>query len=292
MNPSKTPFTRGQRGMALIAVLWLVAAMSILVLGATHTVQQHIRATGLVRDQVSAQAMAEAAFALALQAMLAEGKREPGILASEFEVQGTVVQVQAAPLNGWINLNGASAELLADVFTVGAGLPSGQARALAEEAVAWRDERPQESPTGRRSSGMNKRLFEHVDDLMLVPGMDYDILARVRPLLVTDLPSNTRVNPLAAPPEVLAVLSGGNQGVVDQITQGREQGAAEADTSSLERRYVQASPTDHYRMQADIPLEAGRMLRVTQDVALGQTYSKVAPWRVLRESRHVQAIGS
>ena len=56
-----------QKGMALIAVLWLVAAMSILVLGATSTVKQHILATGQLRDAVSSQATAEAAFALALQ---------------------------------------------------------------------------------------------------------------------------------------------------------------------------------------------------------------------------------
>jgi general secretion pathway protein K len=265
--------------------------MSILVMGATNTVQQHIQVTGQVRDQVSGQAVAEAAFALALQQLVASGKREPGIQRGSYEVQGLTVEVEAAPLNGWISLGTANAELLARVFAVGADLPAAQAQALAEDVVAWRDDRPEESPDELRNSGVNKHLFESVDDLMLVPGMDYEVLARVRPLLVTDLRAGTRVNPLAAPPEVLAVLADGNQAVVAQITEGRERGATEVDTSRLERNAVQSSSTDHYRLHADIPLEAGKILRVTQDVALGSTHSKVAPWRVLRQSRQVQAVG-
>lgn len=280
---------RRPKGMALIAVLWLVAAMSILVMGATNTVQQHIRVTGLVRDQVSAQAVAEAAFALTLQQIASDNKREPGIQRGSYEVQGQTVQVEATPLNGWIGLNGVKADLLARVFAIGANLPSAQAQNLAEAVVAWRDERPEVSPDAPRNSGVTQHLFESVDDLMLVPGMDYDVLARVQPLLVTDLSPGMRVNPLAAPPEVLAVLADGNQAVVAQITAGRERGAAEVDTSRLERNIVQSSSTDHYRLHADVPMDAGKMLRVTQDVVLGSSSSKVAPWRVLRESRQIQA---
>ena len=103
--------------MALVAVLWLVAAMSILVLGATSTVRQHIQATGQMRDAVSGQAVAEAAFALALQQLMAESKREPGIQSGQFQVQGVDVTVQLTPLNGWINLNSADEALLTRVFT-------------------------------------------------------------------------------------------------------------------------------------------------------------------------------
>ena len=98
--------------------------MSILVLGATSTVKQHILATGQLRDAVSSQATAEAAFALALQQLMAENKREPGIQSGQFQVMGMSVPVQVAPLNGWINLNGADEALLARVFTVAGGLPA------------------------------------------------------------------------------------------------------------------------------------------------------------------------
>ena len=281
-----------QKGMALIAVLWLVAAMSILVLGATSTVKQHILATGQLRDAVSSQATAEAAFALALQQLMAENKREPGIQNGQFQVMGMSVPVQVAPLNGWINLNGADEALLARVFTVAGGLPAGQAESLAKDVKEWRDMRPQGDPDGLRNSGQNKRLFERVDDLMLVPGMDYDLFSRVRGLFVTDLDASAKVNVLAAPPEVLAVVADGNQGAVDQITRNRSAGQTEVDTSALERNLVQTTPTDHYRLTADIPMDAGKMLRVTQDVVVGRTYSKIAPWRVLRETRQVQAAGS
>ena len=276
----------------MIAVLWLVAAMSILVLGATNTVRQHIQATGQLRDVVSSQAVAEAAFALALQQLMAENKREPGIQSGQFQVMGMDVPVQVVPLNGWINLNGADETLLARVFTVAGGLPAPQAAALAKDVKEWRDKRPEGDPDGLRNSGQNKRLFERVDDLMLVPGVDYDLFARVRGLFVTDLSDGAKVNVLAAPPDVLAVVADGNQGVVDQITRNRSAGMTEVDTSALERNLVQTTPTDHYRLSADIPMDAGKMLRVTQDVVVGRSYSKIAPWRVLRETRQVQAAGS
>ena len=53
--------------MALIAVLWIVAALSILVIGVTATVRQQIQTVGIQRDEASGQALGEAANALVLQ---------------------------------------------------------------------------------------------------------------------------------------------------------------------------------------------------------------------------------
>ena len=287
---TQQPHSSAQRGMALIAVLWLVAAMSILVLGATNTVKQHIRATGMARDQVTGSAVAEAAFALALQDLAAKNKSERGVQSGSFQVFGQAVQVSVTPLNGWINLNAADEALLARVFVTAANLPSGPAQALASEVVAWRDQRHEAKADELSNQGVAKHMFESVDDLMLVPGMSYDILARVRPLLVSDLRGGARVDPLAAPPEVLAVLADGNQRAVDQVLRARERGTSNVDTSGLTGA-GQSGSTDHYRLRAEVPLDAGKMLQVTQDVALGENYAKVAPWRVLRELRQVLPVG-
>ena len=48
-----TPPTRRAAGMALIAVLWIVAALSLMVMGLSGTVRQQIQIIGSQRDQVS-----------------------------------------------------------------------------------------------------------------------------------------------------------------------------------------------------------------------------------------------
>lgn len=273
---------RANHGMALVAVLWLVAAMSILVMGATATVKQHIQVTGQVRDQVSAQALAEAATALALQELLVEPQREPSAVTRDLSLWDQPVSVTLTPLSGWINLNAVNDEVMARVFIHAANLPAGPASALAAAVIEWRDQRITDDPDGLRNSGRATFGFESVDDLMLVPGMSYDVLALVKPLLVTDLPDSTGINMAAAPPPVLAVMTDGNASEVNQILRNREQGSTGQGSSG----------SDYYRVQASVPLSAGKMLLLTQDVVLGRRLAKMAPWRVIRTSRQIQNTAS
>lgn len=60
------------RGVALIAVLWIVAAMAIAVTGMAHAVRNEIRTVAAARSGVETQALGEAAIALAVQKMLAQ----------------------------------------------------------------------------------------------------------------------------------------------------------------------------------------------------------------------------
>ena len=64
--------------MALIAVLWIVAALSLMVIGLAGTVRQQIQIIGNQRDQVSGQAAGEAAIFLALQALQVAPQRPAG----------------------------------------------------------------------------------------------------------------------------------------------------------------------------------------------------------------------
>ena len=110
---------------------------------------------------------------------------------------------------------------------------------------------------------MQARRFEATEDLLLVPGVDYALYARIAPLVNADL-NTGQVNPLAAPPAVQALLAAAG---------------------------LQSPPagggTDVYRLQARVPLEAGKILLLTQDVALGAALAHTAPWRILRADRQI-----
>ena len=58
---------RTYNGLALVAVLWIVAALSIMVTGAMHSVRSELRLVSHVRQSVEAAAKGEAAMQLVLQ---------------------------------------------------------------------------------------------------------------------------------------------------------------------------------------------------------------------------------
>ena len=274
--------------MALIAVLWIVVALSLMVIGLSGTVRQQIQIAGAQRDQTSGQAAGEAAVALVLQAMQSHPTREAGIATVTVPYSGVDIEVQVAPLNGLISLNGAGAPLLAALLQTAGGLDSGRAQALAADVVAWRDGRPNVDPTAPGAASVQARRFEAPEDLMLIPGVDYALYARIAPLVTADLTSGGQVNPLAAPPGVLAVLAQGDMGRVASFVRQRASGPG-ADASGFAGPFTGAGGTDLYRLQARVPLEAGKILLLTRDVALGAIYARTAPWRILRTDRQIVA---
>ena len=118
-------------GMALVAVLWIVAALSVMTIGLSATVRQQIRAVSVQRDGVTGQALGEAAIALALQQLHAMPERPRGIASVPVSYAGVEIAVEARPLGGLISLNGAPRELLAAVFQSAGGLSAGPAQATA-----------------------------------------------------------------------------------------------------------------------------------------------------------------
>ena len=90
---------------------------------------------------------------------------------------------------------------------------------------------------------------------------------------------------------VLAVLAQGNSGAVQQYLNQRNSGQPGGDTSGFNSAFVDTAGGQLYRLVVSVPLEAGKILRLTQDVALGGGASRTAPWRVLRTERQIAAAG-
>ncbi|CAM5781009.1 type II secretion system protein GspK [Ottowia pentelensis] len=273
--------------MAIVAVLWIVAALSVLVIGVTGTVRQQVQAASSLREQVSGRALANAAVALVVQQLQVESQRPTGLADVQVSYSGVVMNVQVAPLNGLISLNGAAPDLLAALLQVAGGLPAAQAQALAETLVEWRDVPPQLSLTGEAGARGQSRRFEAPEDLLLVPGFGYDLYARVAPLVSADLSGTGRVNAEAAPPGVLAVLAQGNEARVAQYVAQRSSAQVGADLSAFNSAFTATGGSDLYRLRVSVPLEAGKMLLLVQDVALRPGASRTAPWRVLRTHSQV-----
>ena len=91
-------------GMALIAVLWIVAALSIMISGVQTSVRSEIRIVGAGRQALEAVALGEAAMHMALQDLAASKERSARRLARDYFYAGRGMQVELIPLNGLIDL--------------------------------------------------------------------------------------------------------------------------------------------------------------------------------------------
>jgi general secretion pathway protein K len=273
MSRSIPRSNQARRGMALLAVLWIVAALSVIAVGIAHSLRQEGRALALARQQVQAQALGDAAIQIALQALQADPRPLAQARVAEITFHGVAMQVRAMPLNGLINLNMAGQPLLQRLFAVAGGLPQGAAQALAQAVVQYRQQR---DPTGAQ------QRFEAVSDLLRVPGLNYDLYARLAPLLTADLQGSGRVNPLAAPVQVLTVLAGGNAALAHKIAAARGAGQAGVDTTALDAGLIDNAASRRLRVQALVPMADGRVVQVMRDVDLDARMPDGAPWHTFR----------
>jgi len=263
---------RRTNGLALVAVLWLVAALSITVAGLLQSVRTEARLGAQLRDDAQASAAAESAMQLVLQSLLAENKPVDRLIRTDVTWMDEAIAVQVMPLNGYINLNAAPPELLAQMFQTSAGLPPGQANALAQAVL-----RERTTPGG---SGIPSG-FEAVEDLLRVPGIDYPLYAQVAPLLTADLPAGVGgVNPLAAPPAVLRVLAGGNDAAAAQYADARDAGGATANTQAMNTAWLSTAASRLLELQALVPLADGTRIRVVRRYAIANQRLDGLPWQV------------
>lgn len=261
------------RGIALVAVLWIIAALAIVVGGVQLSVRSELRIAGASRQTVESVALGEAAVMLALQDMVAGGERLTRQVVREYGYLGKTIPVEITPLNGLIDINRASEPLLASMYAVGGGLSPRVAMDLAGATVQARTQR---DVLGREQG------FEAIQDLLQVPGVNYDLYARLSPLMTVEAQGSGKVNPLAAPEEVLVVLAGGNASHAQAIRSRRNAGAgpSEIDTTVLNGEFISVSATTRYRIHARVASSDGGGVAVVRVVDVRPDSVSGMPWRI------------
>ena len=269
-----------RRGMALLAVLWVVAAMALVVTGLVQMVRGEIKSAGLQRQTVIAGARADAFILLALQNMQSASKvpgSNPQLLSVKFEREEGTVSV--LPLNGLIDINSASVDLLAETYRHAGGLSQQEAQTLAQATQATRQV--------KNSKGIQQN-FDATEDLLQVPGMTYNLYAKLADLVTADLRSGTgHVNALAAPQGVLQILTGGNIARAAALAAQRNVNATAVDTSFLKPEFVDMAPSSNLRLQTQVALPGDGSLQRTWLIYWGADPRSGLPWRVLGKQQTV-----
>ncbi|WP_313080246.1 type II secretion system protein GspK [Pulveribacter sp.] len=237
-----------------------------------HSIRAETRAVAAQRRVAEMEAIGEAAISLALQQMVStqEGARRPWLrFQTSFDGHDVTVEINA--LNGFVDLNRASPELLGSLFSLAGGLSPQAAGPLAQSAVQTREK----ADTAGRAQG-----FEAAEDLMRVPGFDYDLYARLRPLVTADVRGSGRVNPQAAPQQVLVVLAEGDAARAAAIASARAAGGVGIDTTALRGEFIDSAVGSRFRLQAFIPMVDGSEAVVVRDVDVLADQRAGLPWRI------------
>ncbi len=210
------PARSGERGLALMSVLWTVVILALVVGAVASSGAVSYRMQRNAQQWAEASALADAGIARAILSLLdRRGEQRWRIdgVARAFSLGGAPVAIRIQDEGGLINLNGADGDLLAALF-VSAGLAADRAQTLANNILDWRSTGDQQRwgvPTSADygaigSYGPRHGPFQSVDELRLVIGMTSDLFAKVEPAL--SVYSRRRlVDRRWAPKEVTAALA-------------------------------------------------------------------------------------
>ncbi len=171
------------RGLALIAVLWIVALLTVLATAAVTLSLTHRRTSETYLESVQADNDADSAIRLALLTLLAppgRGGTWPLGQPQPLTVLATPVEVMIEREAGRIDLNTADPELLFALFAAN-GWPEPQARSMVARITDWKDADDDVSPGGAEvheyraaglSYGPHNAPFESVEELHQVLGSE------------------------------------------------------------------------------------------------------------------------
>lgn len=271
------------QGVALVAVLWMVAALSVLALGLAATARTEVRSAQGVRDRALAAALGDAAIQLAVLELRSTAEGYEDYREATYLLGDREITVTAAPAGGLVDLNQASEELLAGLFLGSGELEPEQAAELARRVVAWRTPGLLVAGDDYAAAGVAFRPrggpFAYPEDLLQVLGVNYPLYARVRDL-ITVRGGGAGVAARGASEAVLTLLAGGDHELAARIAQRRSDDPA-TDFTGLDNRFLGGGSAPVYRMEARVRLGERTWLRACW-LDLGAGSPDGAPWRSFR----------
>jgi len=241
--------TRAQRGVALLAVLWLSVALSFIALSTSYLVRTEVEAASNRIESERSYYLARGGVEAAVYSLIRsagqppeEAEFRPGQRWLEYEFPEGVCRVEVVPENAKISINTAPPELLAALFA-SLGMPQDKSIDLAAAIVHWRSARSSsvDDPLDLYYAALPRPYparhasLEHLEELLPVRGMTRDLFfgrmqqnsqgewrrwPALPDLLTTEVTGNA-INPNYAAHEVLRALPGWNDTMAANVVRVR-----------------------------------------------------------------------
>ena len=286
MRRDREAASSSEQGVVIVAVLWILMALSVLAMAFSMYLAASARSLALDDAALRTEALVSASVELsAYQLILAGDQQRPPRGSFHFRMDEADVLVTFTSEAARVDLNFSPNEVLAGLF---AGLGANQAAAKydADRIVGWRT-RP--APGGAndeealyQAAGLNypprQSLFTHAGELALVVGLPPALVERALPF-VTVFNGTSGVDATIAAPEVLAALPGKTS---DKPRDAFGEPSAQPGdaASAADKPATDATTTKSlcYRIEATINFSNGRSTRSEVVIALGD---KTEPYRVV-----------
>jgi general secretion pathway protein K len=285
---SATQPARGpeQDGFIVVAVLWILGALSLLALIYALYVNQTAAAFVDQNDRVQAEELALAGAELVVYRLAAIPRPQTSHGSFGFRLGGADVAVNFRSENARIDLNAAPKELLAGLF-VALGAGRQDADSFADRIIDWRTPpTPGTTDTNAqfyRSAGKNyaprRGPFQHVNELGLVLGLPSPLIDRALPYL-TVYSGLAEVNVRDAAPEVLAALPGMTPERLHILLEQSDAVPLDVLRARLgSARYATVDASKATRIAADIQFDAKRRSQV--EIVVLPLDGDKEPYRIL-----------
>jgi general secretion pathway protein K len=207
--------TSSERGFVIVAVLWMLVALSALATIFSVYLSNSARALAVSDTSLQAEALVSASVELtAYQLLLARDKAPPAQGSFRFRLDNAEALVSFKSEAARIDLNLAPKEMLSNLFEV-LGADEKIANEAASRIVGWRTP-PKKNAANEEAalyaaSGLvyspRQSPFAHVNELSLVLGIPAELLDRAMPFM-TVFSGSADVDVLIAPAEIIAALPG------------------------------------------------------------------------------------
>ena len=280
-----------ERGFVIVAVLWILVALSSLAVIFSVYLSNSARALGATDIDVPSEALVTASLELtAYRLLIADDKERPAQGSFRFRMDNADAFVSFTSEAARVDLNKASKEMLSNLFEVLGAEPKA-ASDIADRIVGWRTQAKPNAANDEEAlylaSGLayspRQAPFAHVNELSLVLGVSPAMVERALPF-VTVYSKSADVDVLLAQPEVVAALPGMTPEALNDFLKQRP--ALPRDPKAIAAALGPAKGAatlpepKAYRVVTAIRFDNGRRTSTEAVVALGREKEKV-PYNVL-----------
>lgn len=286
------PPKQSEQGLALVMVLWLVAAMSLLVAGVLYSARMDVKQVQLQSKFSKHEALADGAAKLLLRDYnfaLEEQQELRGPYLWQGELFDVAASGQMVSVKGLIDLNSVGLDAMAQLLMVRLEMEPEQAQELAQNLIDWR------RPVSGEFTGLH---FEYeslglpvprhdrllaVTDVLAVNGFNAEVLQSLKDVVYVERSISGGVDPANAPIDVLTVLANGNL----EVAQNYETMRLEAEDSSELLNHAEFN-TDFFGQNSSTLVRLDIELRVEQEIMTRRLwvdtagFSSAVPWEVVR----------
>jgi general secretion pathway protein K len=296
-KPRRAVAASSERGFVIIAVLWILIALSALATIFSVYLSNSAQALAITDTGLRTEALVSASLELTTyQLLIGDDKARPALGSFRFRLDNADVLVKFTSEAARVDLNFASREMLTNLFAV-LGADEKIARESADRIVGWRT-RPAANAANEEealygAAGLTysprQSYFTHVNELSLVLGVPPELVDRALPF-VTVFSGSSNVDVLSAPPEVIAALpemtpSALNDFLKQRPTLSRDQAAIAA---ALGPAHASATipNSKSFRILTTLSFDNGRRIASEVVIALGDDKD---PYHVLSWQDDVEA---